>query len=135
MNFISSPNQDDGRRGLSLRGTAVTTETATTAETAKTVFCTLSFLSLFICGKSQGKPPKKQGFLIPTEPLKSLEKKGRRSKKKTRKFLAGERKTRNSTNKKNKERGRTVFRVGQAIRGQGALQNCQNRQNRHQNPS
>ena len=27
--------------------------------------------------KRQGKPPKKQGFFIPTEPLKSLEKKGK----------------------------------------------------------
>ena len=29
--------QDDGKGGLSLRGVAITTETATTAETAKTV--------------------------------------------------------------------------------------------------
>ena len=40
-------------------------------------------------GKRQGKPPQKQGFCIPTEPLKSLEKKGK-TPKKTRNFLAGE---------------------------------------------
>ena len=60
----------------------------------------LSFLSLFFWGKRHGKPPKKQGFSIPTEPLKSLEKKGKTVEKHN-KFLAGK-KTRNS--KKNKER-------------------------------
>ena len=52
---------------------------------------TLSFLSLFFW--KQGKPPKKQGFFIPTEPLKSLEKKGK-TLKKTRNSSQGE-KTRN----------------------------------------
>ena len=32
-------------------------------------------------GKRQGKPPKKQGFFIPTEPLKSLQKKGKNAQK------------------------------------------------------
>ena len=63
---------------------------------------TLSFLPLFFLGKRQGKPPKKQGFLIPTEPLKSLEKKGK-TVKKTRKSSEGE-KTRNS---KKTRKGRT----------------------------
>ena len=53
-------------------------------------------------GKRQGKPPKKQGFFIPTEPLKSLEKKGK-TVKKTRKSSQGE-KTRNS---KKTRKGRT----------------------------
>ena len=48
----------------------------------------LSFLSLFF-GKRQGQPPKKQGFVIPTEPPKTLEKKGK-TLKKTRKSLQGE---------------------------------------------
>ena len=39
-------------------------------------------------GKWQGKTPKKQGFFIPTEPLKSLEKK-RKMLKKTRNSLQG----------------------------------------------
>ena len=38
--------------------------------------CTLSFLSLSF-GKRQGKPPKNKDFFIPTEPLKSLAKKGK----------------------------------------------------------
>ena len=37
---------------------------------------TLSFVSL-IFQENAGKPTKKQGFFIPTEPLKSLEKKGK----------------------------------------------------------
>ena len=40
-------------------------------------------------GKWQGKPPKEQGFFIPTEPLKSLEKK-RKTLKKTRNSLQGQ---------------------------------------------
>ena len=39
-------------------------------------------------GKCHGKPPKKQRFFIPTEPLKSLEKKGK-TLKKTRNFSQG----------------------------------------------
>ena len=53
-------------------------------------------------GKWQGTPPKKQGFFIPTEPLKSLEKKGK-TLKKTRNSLRGQ-KTRNS---KKTRKGRT----------------------------
>ena len=48
---------------------------------------TLSFLSLFF-GKNARKTSKKQGFFIPTEPLKSLEKKGK-TLKKTRKSSQG----------------------------------------------
>ena len=36
----------------------------------------------FFFGKRQEKPPKKQGFFIPSEPLKSVEKKGKTLKKK-----------------------------------------------------
>ena len=44
--------------------------------------CTLSFLSLFFfLEKGRENPPKKQGFFVPTEPLKSLEKKGKTVKK------------------------------------------------------
>ena len=57
-------------------------------------------------GKMPGKPPKKQGFFIPTEPLKSLEKKGKTLKK-----------TRNSSHgkkqgipKKKTRKGRRGFR-------------------------
>ena len=57
------------------------------------MFPPVSFLSLFL-GKRQGKPPKKQGFYIPTEPLKSLGKKGK-TLKKTRKS-SQEEKTRKS---------------------------------------
>ena len=64
----------------------------------------LSFLSLLF-GKRQGKPPKKQGFFIPTESQKSLEKKGNTLKK-----------TRNSSqakkarNSKKARKGRTGWR-------------------------
>ena len=63
----------------------------------------LPFLVFFFFAKknNQGKSPKKkQGFFIPTEPLKSLERKGK-TLKKTRNSLIPK-KTRNS--KKNKER-------------------------------
>ena len=63
----------------------------------------LIFLSLFFFGKKARKPPKKQGFFIPTEPLKSLQKKGKNARKKTRNFSQG-RKTRNS---KKTRKGRT----------------------------
>ena len=53
-------------------------------------------------GKRRGKPPKKQGFFIPAEPLKSLEKKGKTLKKKKGLPCTRKKKTRNS--KKNKER-------------------------------
>ena len=43
-------------------------------------FPALSFLS-FAFLKRQGKPPKKRGYFITTEPPKSLEKKGKQSKK------------------------------------------------------
>ena len=56
-------------------------------------FPVLPFLVFF--GKWQGKPPKKQGFFIPTEPLKSLERREKHSNKKTRNSLQGQ-KTRNS---------------------------------------
>ena len=52
-------------------------------------------------GKRQGKPPKKQGFFIPTEPLKSLEKKGK-TLEKTRKSSKKRRKIKEI--QKNKER-------------------------------
>ena len=52
-------------------------------------------------GERQGRPRKEQGFFIPTEPLKSLEKKGRRPEK-TRKSSQGE-KTRNSKKKQGEE--------------------------------
>ena len=44
----SSPSQDDGKGGLSLRGVAVMTETAITATTAKT-FKTVTVASLLSC--------------------------------------------------------------------------------------
>ena len=50
---------------------------------------TLSFLSLFFLEKGRENHPKKQGFFMPTEPLKSLEKKGK-TVKKTRKCPQGE---------------------------------------------
>ena len=53
----------------------------------------LPFLVFFL-GRRQGKPPKKQGSFIPTEALKSLEKKGKKPQK-TRNSSQGE-KTRNS---------------------------------------
>ena len=58
-------------------------------------------------GKRQGKPPKKQGFFIPTEPLISLEKKGK-TLEKTRNSSQGE-KTRNSKKKTRKGRTGLVF--------------------------
>ena len=61
-------------------------------------------------GKSQGKPPKKQGFFIPTEPLKSLEKKGK-TLEKTRKSSQGE-KTRKS---KKTRKGRTGKVLGKKL--------------------
>ena len=57
----------------------------------------LSFLSLFF-GKRQGKPPKKQGFFIPTEPLKGEE--GENAQK-NKEILAAEK---NKEFQKNKER-------------------------------
>ena len=49
----------------------------------KDALCTLPCPSLpCFVGKRQGKPPKKQGFFIPTEPPKSLERKGKTLKKK-----------------------------------------------------
>ena len=61
---------------------------------------------LVFCWKKHEKPPKKQGFFIPTEPLKSLEKKGK-TLEKTRNSSQGK-KTRNS--KKTKERKDRVVR-------------------------
>ena len=60
----------------------------------------LPFLVFF--GKRQGKPPKKQGFLIPTEPLKSLEKE-RKTLKKTRNSSQGK----NTRNSQKARKGRT----------------------------
>ena len=67
---------------------------------SKILLKTLSVLSLFF-GKRERhrKPPKKKGFLIPTEPLKALERKGETLKNKG--FLAGER---NKEFQKSKER-------------------------------
>ena len=63
----------------------------------------LSFLSFFF-GKRQGKLPKKQGFFILTEPLKSLEKKGKTLKKKKKKGNPRKAKKQGNPKKKNKER-------------------------------
>ena len=65
-----------------------------------TLFPVLPFLVFF--GKRHGKPPKKQGFVMPTEPLKSLEKKGK-TLEKTRNSSQGK-KPRNS---KKTRKGRT----------------------------
>ena len=54
-------------------------------------------------GKRQGKPPKKQGFFIPTEPLKSLEKKGK-TLNKTKEILAAEENKEFPKNKEGKDR-------------------------------
>ena len=68
-----------------------------------------NLLSLFFfSGKWQGKSPKRQGSFIPTEPLKSLEKKGR-TLKKTRNSSQGY-KRRNSKTKLGKDR-RVIFKV------------------------
>ena len=65
----------------------------------RVLFRTLSFLSLFFRKKAGKTHQKNKDFVILTEPLKSLEKKGKRSNNKERKSSQGE-KTRNS--KKNK---------------------------------
>ena len=62
-------------------------------------------LPFLVFWKMPGKPAKKQGFFVPAEPLKSLEKKGKKLKK-NKEFLARE-KTRNS--KKTKEGEGTDF--------------------------
>ena len=62
----------------------------------------ITTLSFLFFGKRQGNPQKKQGFLIPTEPLKSLEKKGKTLKKKQG-IPRKEKKTRNSKKKQGKE--------------------------------
>ena len=58
----------------------------------------------FLVFLEKGKPSKKQGFFIPTEPLKSLEKKGK-TLKKTRKSSQGK-KTRNSKKTRKGRRGK-----------------------------
>ena len=79
-------------------------------------FRALSFLSLFFW-KWKGKPPKKQGFFIPTEPLKSLEKKGK-TLKKNKEFLARRKNKEFQKNKERKDRVSTFVRefVGQISR-------------------
>ena len=53
------------------------------------LFPVLPFLVFFFLKKAR-KPPKKQGFFIPAEPLKSLEKKGKNAQKKNKEFLEKE---------------------------------------------
>ena len=84
------------------RGGAKRTEKQNLARMARRQNPVLPFLVFLEKGR---KTTKKQGFFIPTEPLKSLEKK-RKTVKKTRKSSQGE-KTRNS--KKNKEGQGTLF--------------------------
>ena len=65
----------------------------------------LSFLSLFFFWeKGKENHPKKQGFPIPTEPLKSLEKKGK-TLKKNKEFLARRKNKEFPKNKERKDRG------------------------------
>ena len=56
-------------------------------------------LPFLVFGKRQGKPPQKPGFVILTEPLKSLEKKGKNAQK-NKEILARRKKPRNSSKKK-----------------------------------
>ena len=60
----------------------------------------LPFLVFF--GRRHGKPPKKQGFFIPTQSLKSLEKKGK-TLEKNKQFLAEEKKKQGIPKKQGKE--------------------------------
>ena len=60
----------------------------------------LSFLSLFFWKKRHGKPPKKQGFFIPAEPLNPWKRREKRSKK-NKEILAGRK---NKEFQKNKDR-------------------------------
>ena len=62
----------------------------------------------FFCGKRHGKPPKKQGFFIPTEPLKSLGKKGKTFEK-----------TRNSSRREKKKKKQGIPKKKQGKEGQG----------------
>ena len=62
-------------------------------------------------GKWQGKPPKKQGFFIPAEPLKTLEKKGK-TLKKTRNSLQGK--------KARKSKKARKGRIGESLGGSQA---------------
>ena len=73
------------------------------AHPASTYNPVLPFL-VFFFWKWKGKPPKKQGFFIPAEPLKSLEKKGKTLKKKNKEFLAGEKNKEFPKNKERKDR-------------------------------
>ena len=82
-------------------------QSARRESTVSTGRITLSFLSLFFW-KMAGKTTKKTRIFFPTEPPKSLEKKGK-TVKKTRKSLQGQ-KTRNS---KKTRKGRTGYRVAQ----------------------
>ena len=72
------------------------------ARASSATLCSVHVLRVFLCidqkpcpsfpcflGNRQRKPPKKQGFFIPTEPLKSLEKKGK-TLEETRKTSQGE---------------------------------------------
>ena len=68
---------------------------------------TLSFLSLFFWKKA-GKTTKKQGFFIPTEPLKSLEKKGKNGQKN--KEILARRKNKEFQKKQGKE-GQGIYYV------------------------
>ena len=79
--FFRNRNRD--RNGRSLLNSTETQEKDLCRGTARTENRnhSLSFLSLFFFGEMPGKPPKKQGFFIAAEPLKSLEKKGKTPKK------------------------------------------------------
>ena len=57
----------------------------------------------FFCGKWQGKPPKKQGFFIPTEPLKSLKKEGKNAQKQKKREKRSKKQKKGKNAKKNKE--------------------------------
>ena len=78
------------------------------------VFCDLSPVLPLFFGKMQGKSRKKQGFSIPTEPLKSLEKKAK-TLKKTRNSLQGK-KQGNQKNQGKEGQGRLPSGPGLAFR-------------------
>ena len=80
---------------------------------------------LFFCWKKRrGKPPKKQGFLIPTEPLKSLEKMGKTLEKNKEFPSQGEKNK--ELQRKNKERKDRVFQQTWEgfVRERGGAQIC-----------
>ena len=68
----------------------------------------LIFFSFCLFGKQQGKPRKKQGFLLPAEPLKSLGKKGKNSQNR-KEFLEKEGGKKNQKSKEKKIRVSTAM--------------------------